>query len=141
MKANRHAIGWLVVAGMFLAAGCARNGLVMELSGSVMYEKPRIERVFHTLTDSRDEGGSVVVSIVVVGDAGLRASFDIAPGIAIRVPMSETEAGNYAGEFIFPPSTVGGPFTILGRVWHEDAGEVVLRDPEPITIPLLAATR
>jgi hypothetical protein len=32
---------------------------------------------------------------------------------------------------------VGGPFTVFGRVAHEKAGEVVLRDPLPITITLL----
>jgi hypothetical protein len=106
----------------------------MELSGSVMYDKPKIISVTHTLADARSEGGVVSVRIVMVGDPGLKATFDISPGIAQREPMTESAEGSYVGRFDFPKSTVGGPFTIFGRVAHEKAGEVVLRDVQPITI-------
>jgi hypothetical protein len=140
MTWRRHAIAWLALGLLPLISGCAKREMVVELSGTVMYEKPQIQSVSHTLTDERAEGGPVVVKIALLGDPGLQASFDIAPGIANRVAMAETTAGSYSGEFTFPPETVGGPFTILGRLFHEKAGEVVLRDPESITIPLLADT-
>jgi len=123
-------------AAALVATGCARRGLVLELSGSVMYDKPRIVSVAHTLTDARTEGGSVTVKIVMSGDPGLAASFDISPGIAERLSMKESAAGHYEAEFDFPKSTVGGPFTVFGRVSHDKAGEVVLRDVQPITITL-----
>lgn len=140
MISKHRAMAGLVLGLLVLASGCAKREMVVELSGTVMYEKPQIQSVSHTLTDARQEGGSVTVTIAMFGDQGLQASFDIAPGIANRVPMTETTAGSYAGEFTFPPETVGGPFTILGRVFHGKAGEVVLRDPESVTIPLLADT-
>jgi len=140
LSSKRLVMAWLALGLLVMTSGCAKREMVMELSGTVMYEKPQIESVSHTLTDSRQEGGSVQVKIAMLGDPGLQASFDIAPGIANRIAMTETPAGQYAGEFTFPPETVGGPFTILGRVFHEKAGEVVLRDPESITIPLLADT-
>ncbi len=136
MRWRSAAVPMAAVAALF-AASCARRGLVLELSGTVMYDKPRIESIAHTLTDVRTEGGSVTVKIVMVGDPGLKASFDISPGIAERAPMTESAAGHYVGEFAFPKSTVGGPFTIFGRVAHDKAGEVVLRDVQPITITLL----
>src|SRR5882724_1105985 len=114
-------------AAALFATGCARRGLVLELSGSVMYDKPRIASVAHTLTDARTEGGSVTVKIVMVGDPGLAASFDISPGIAERQTMKESAAGHYEAEFEFPKSTVGGPFTVIVRAWHDEAGAVVLR--------------
>ena len=120
-----------------LASACARQGLVVEVAGSVMYDKPRIESIAHTLTDERAEGGSVTIGIVMIGDPGLKASFDISPGIADHQPMKETSKGNYVGEFVLPRNTVGGPFSIFGRVVHEKAGEMVLRDSEPITIILV----
>src|SRR5882762_5063788 len=119
------------------AAVAIAGGVVLELSGSVMYDKPRIVSVAHTLTDARTEGGSVTVRIVMVGDPGLAASFDISPGIAERQSMKESAAGHYEAEFDFPKSIVGGPFTVFGRVSHDKAGEVVLRDVQPITITLL----
>ena len=111
-------------------------GLEFLVAGDII----RTVVVSHTLTDARREGGSVTVTIAMLGDPGLQASFDIAPGIADRIAMTETAAGSYSGEFTFPPETVGGPFTILGRVFHEKADEVVRRDPESVTIPLLADT-
>jgi hypothetical protein len=62
------------------------------------------------------------------------ASFDIYPGFAERYPMQETSGGNYSGEFRFPPDEAGGTFSITGRLEHAEAGEVVLRDPDPLTI-------
>ena len=134
MRLNRSRF-WLVVAAAALAvAGCSSKKLVVELHGSVMYEKPGIMAVSHTLSDTRPDGGAVVVRITVHGDPGLEASFDIAPDIAERHPMIEETAGTYVGEFAFPPDTVGGPFTIVGRVAHEQAGEVDLRDPESVIV-------
>jgi hypothetical protein len=140
MSTKRLIMAWLALGLLVAAAGCAKREMVVELSGTVMYEKPEIQSVSHTLTDARREGGSVRVTIAMAGDPGLQASFDIAPGIANRVAMTETTAGSYSGDFTFPPETVGGPFTILGRLFHEKAGEVVLRDPVSVTIPLLADT-
>src|SRR5262245_51276535 len=91
-----------------LAAACARGGLVLELTGSIMYDKPRIESIAHTLNDARTDGGPVSVTIVMVGDPGLKASFDISPGIAERQQMTEKVAGHYEAEFVFPKNTVGG---------------------------------
>jgi hypothetical protein len=133
----RSAAVTMAGAAILFATGCARRGLVLELSGSVMYDKPRIVSVAHTLTDARTDGGSVTVKIVMIGDPGLQASFDISPGIADRQSMAESAAGHYEAEFDFPKSTVGGPFTVFGRVSHVKAGEVVLRDAQPITITLL----
>ena len=133
----RFAVVPMAAAAALLAMACARRGLVLELSGTVMYDKPRIESIAHTLTDARTEDGSVTVKVVMVGDPGLQASFDISPGIAERQPMTESAAGHYVAEFVFPKNTVGGPFSIFGRVAHDKAGEVVLRDAQPITITLL----
>lgn len=127
----------MAAAAVLLASACVRRALVLEVSGTVMYDKPRIESIAHTLTDARTEGGSVTVKIVMLGDPGLQASFDISPGIAERESMTESAAGHYEAEFVFPKNTVGGPFSIFGRVLHDKAGEVVLRDVQPITITLL----
>ena len=110
---------------------------MLELHGTVMYEKPQITEVFHTLTDSRADGGSVVVRITMLGDPRLSASFDISPGIVDRQPMTETEAGSYVTDFSLPTSAVGGPFTIIGRLRHELAGEATRRDPEPLIITMV----
>jgi len=125
-----------VAVAALLAPGCAHRRLVLELSGTIMYDKPRIDSIAHTVTDARADGGPVTVSIVMIGDPGLKASFDISPGIAERERMTETTAGHYEAEFVFPKNTVGGPFSVFGRVAHEKAGEVVLRDAQPITIIL-----
>jgi len=133
----RLALHSLLLAILLTSACARRNNMVMELSGTVMYEKPRIESVQHTLLDERDSGGPISVQIVLRGDPGLQASFDITPGVADHVAMNEVEAGQYDARFEFAGTTVGGPFTVLGRVQHADAGEAVLRDAETITIPLL----
>ncbi len=119
-----------------LSAGCPKPKMVLELQGSIMYEKPTLREVSHTLTDRRAAGGRVVVEVTVLGDPGLAASFDVSPAIAARQPMVEAEAGRYVGSFSFPADIYGGPYTIIGRLQHERAGEVIRRDPEPVTITL-----
>jgi hypothetical protein len=110
--------------------------MVLDMSGSIMYEKPAIASVEHIVVDQRPRGGPVVVEVTLQGDQGLAASFDITPGIADRVAMAEVAAGRYTARFEMPAGTVGGPFTVLGRLRHPDAGEAVARDPVPVTIPL-----
>ena len=43
--------------------------------------------------------------------------------IAAREPMTETEEGIYVGVFSLPADMFGGPYTITGRLEHDDAGE------------------
>lgn len=126
-------IGFLAV---FLG-GCASRGVVLELQGSVLYESPRILAITHTVADRRLAGGTVVVSVVLTGDPGLEASFDITPEIVRDEPMTETSDGRYVREVALPPELTGGPFTIIGRLRHERAGEATLRDPDPISISLV----
>lgn len=121
-----------------LLSACGSRPMLLEVSGTIMYEKPRITQVSHTLTDSRAKGGGVAVRVFMSGDPGLGASFDIHPDIAERQPMKEVEDGEYVGEFHFPDDVVGGPFTIVVRLRHEASGEVTLRDPDLITVPLAA---
>ena len=65
----------LAVAAAGLVAGCAaRNERVVDLYTSVVYEKPEIREVSHTLTDTRREGGVAIVRVSIVGDPGLTAS-------------------------------------------------------------------
>lgn len=125
---------------LLLPAGCASRDMVVEIHGAVMYDKPEIEAVSHVLEDRRPAGG-VVVLVTLQGDPGLAATFDISPDIVDRVSMQEVEAGTYTGRFAFPANPGGGPYTVLGRLRHEDAGEVVLRDQEPITISLTDRAR
>ena len=122
-------------------AGCSGKKAILEFQSAVMYEKPRIDRVMHTLVDSRRDGGAVVAEITISGDPGLRASFDISPGIAEREPMTEGAGGTYIGSFTFPPELVGGPYTIIGRLEHEQAGEVTRRDTQSVTITILPPAR
>ena len=132
--------GRLGAVGLLLAlpvTACAKQGMVLDLQAAVMYEKPEILEIAYEIQDSRRDGGVVVVSVRLRGDAGLDASFDITPGIVDHEPMRETEDGSYIGRFSFPPDVVGGPFSIVGRLWHEKAGEMVLRDPRPLSIPLI----
>jgi hypothetical protein len=132
----------LPVLALSLGAGaCARQHLVVEVSGSVMYEKPRILKVSHLLRDARETGGAVSVQVTLVGDPGLRASFDITPEVADRRPMREAEPGTYRAEMSLPPTLFGGPFTVTGRLEHPDAGEVTQVDPEPINISLVEPSR
>lgn len=131
MKACRLLIGVLMVVAL---AGCAGREMVVDLYGSIIYEKPQIRAVSHTLDDGRRQGGVAVVRVSIQGDPGLAASFDIYPGIVERYEMQETSAGNYTGEFRFLADEAGGSFTITGRLEHAEAGEVVLRDPDPLTI-------
>lgn len=131
----------LGAAGLLLLAGCARRELIVEISGSVMHAKPGITEVSHTLTDERGQGGTVVVRITMRGDPGLSATFEISPDVASGAPMKETESGTYVGEFSFPPDALGGPFTVVGRLRHQVAGEVTFRDPHPISISLLPRSR
>lgn len=115
---------------------CAHNQMLLEMSAAVVYDKPQIESVSHELEDSRSTGGAAVVKVTMAGDPGLEASFDIYPEIAENLPLKEIARGSYTGEFSFPSSVVGGPFTVIVRLRHEEAGEVVWRDPNLITIPL-----
>lgn len=115
--------------------------MVMDVRGAVMYAKPEIAAVSHKLVDRRSDGKAAVLTVTLLGDPGLSASFDITPGIAQRVAMIESEDGVYAGEFTFPPETVGGPFTIIGRLTHEAAGEIVRKDPEQVFISLIERRR
>ena len=127
----------LAGAALLVLAGCGGSKHVLELHGAVMYDKPEIISVSHVLTDRREQGGAAVVRVTLQGDPGLVATFDISPDIAKLEPMTETGEGTYAGDFSLPPSVFGGPYTIVGRLKHEDAGEMVRRDPEPLTITLL----
>lgn len=131
MQASRLLVALLMVVAL---AGCAGREMVVDLYGSIIYEKPEIREVSHTLTDTRQQDGVAVVRVSILGDPGLVASFDIYPGITKRHPMQETSGGTYTGEFRFPPDEAGGSFTITGRLEHAEAGEVVLRDPDPLTI-------
>ena len=136
--ANRIGIQMAVaLTALLIATACTGKKMVLEVQGTVMYEKPAIREVTHTLTDHRLEGGAAVVAVTVEGDPGLVASFDITPGIVDLHPMQETEAGTYVGDFAFQLETVGGPFRIVGRLRHDKAGEVVQRDAETLIIPLV----
>ena len=105
---------WMVaLIGALLGTGCASsNEMVVDLYGSIVYEKPSILAISHTLDDSRRNGGAAVVRVSIEGDPGLVATFDIYPGMVARHPMTEGEAGRYIGEFRFPPDDVGGSFSI-----------------------------
>jgi hypothetical protein len=145
MNAKTRAIPVLsMLAILMLGAGTGCSGnkkMVLELQGAVMYEKPLLETVSHVLSDQRLDGGFAVLTVTLLGDPGLEATFDITPGIADRQPMTETQAGRYTGEFAFPLEMVGGPYTVLGRLRHDEAGESILRDPDPVIIPLVVPPR
>lgn len=132
-----------VIAGllaMCLLASCARNPMILRVSGTIMYDKPKIEQVSHDLEDAREEGGAAVLKVSMVGDPGLKASFDIYPGVVEGRPMSEIAEGSYSGEFSLPEEVVGGPFTVVVRLRDEVAGETVWRDSKLIIIPHLEST-
>lgn len=134
--AGRFCGAWILALAVIATAGCASKDLVLELQGSVMYEKPRIAEVSYTVADARRDGGTVTIEVRMNGDPGLAASFDISPGIAEFQAMTEVQAGEYAGEYSFPRDFAGGPYTIIGRLRHDRAGEVTLKDPDPLTISL-----
>jgi hypothetical protein len=125
-----------LAAGSIATARCTTREAVLELQGSVMYDKPSIERLSYTVTDSRGEGGPVAIRVEMTGDPGLDGSFDITPGIVDGWPLSEVTEGAYVGEFSFPADTVGGPYTVRGRLVHPAAGEATRRHPDPLTIGL-----
>ena len=131
---NAKRLGLIIF--VIAACGCARQQMRLELHASIMYEKPRISEISYRVDDSRREGGDVVVEVSLRGDTGLEASFDISPGVTERESMTESEDGRYVGRFVFPRTVVGGPYTITGRLRHEEAGEVILKDSTPLTIPM-----
>ena len=126
----------LIILFVIAAVGCTRRPMRLELHASIMYEKPRVSEISYQVIDSRGDGGNVVVEVQLQGDAGLEASFDISPGITERESMTEAAAGRYVGRFVFPSTVVGGPYTITGRLRHDEAGEVILKDSTSLTIPL-----
>jgi hypothetical protein len=121
----------LLVCGL---AGCARGAAVLELHPAVVYEKPSITEISHSLSDRRGEGGQAVVTVVMLADPALKATFDVYPGVADHVEMLEIERGRYVGELPLPQDRTGGTYTITGRVRHPKAGEAVIRDPEPLIV-------
>lgn len=133
MKASQAGGGVLLVVAL---VGCARNAAVLELHPAIVYEKPRIASISHSVLDQRADGGAAVVKVVMEADPGLQASFDIYPEVAERVGMQEIESGRYVGEITIPPDRSGNTYTITGRVRHGKAGESVIRDPEPLIIYL-----
>jgi len=128
-----------VVGVLGTAAGCGQRTLVLDLYGSVVYEKPELAEVSHTVRDERAHGGPAVVRVAILGDPGLSATFDIYPGIVERHPMQEAAAGSYVGEFELQGDSLGGTFTITGRLEHPDAGEAVRRDPTPLILRRIGA--
>ena len=126
---------WGVVFVVWLAA-CAGNAAVLELHPAVVYEKPRIAGISHSVLDERAEGGAAVVTVVMEADPGLQATFDIYPEVAERVGMQEVESGRYVGKMTIPLDRSGNTYTITGRVRHQKAGESVIRDPEPLILYL-----
>lgn len=129
-----------VLVVLLAGVACARQRFMVEVSGTVMYEKPRILKVSHTIQDLRATGGPVSVRVTLQGDPGLRASFDITPDVADRLPMRETAPGTYSAEFALPETLFGGPYTVTGRLEHPDAGEATQADPDAIAVGLLEPT-
>jgi len=125
---------WRVLGSVFILAGCASNRMLLDLRANVMYDKPAIREIAHTIDDRRLDAGPFVVAVTLTGDPGLAATFDISPGIVERQPMKEVEDGRYEGTFSFAPDLYGGPYWVTGRLAHERAGEHVMRDPVALTI-------
>lgn len=134
-RINRAGAWW--IAAIALLAACSQRQLVLELQTSVLYEKPSIASVSHVAIDSRNVGGGFELSLTMEGDPGLEASFDISPGIVDRQAMVEVGPGRYEARFEFPAGTIGGPYTVVGRLAHPEAGEVTRRDPESLSIGLV----
>lgn len=122
--------------GTLALGGCAGRELVLELHTAVMYDKPRIDAITYEVSDARAEGGDVVLRVTVAGDAGLQATFDVSPGVVDHEPMQEARDGNYEGLYRFPAGLVGGPYTVVGRLMHEKAGEVIRSAADPLIISL-----
>jgi len=135
---SRMSLAWRAGLVVVALTGCARNAAVLELHPAVVYEKPRIANISHSVLDRRAAGGAAVVTVVMEADPGLEATFDIYPGVADRVAMKEIETGRYVGEMLIPPDRSGNTYTITGRVRHQKAGESVIRDPEPLIMYLEA---
>jgi hypothetical protein len=110
--------------------------MMLDMRGTVMYEKPAIAAVAYTVSEERPGEGSLVVAVTMTGDPGLAATFDITPGIAERQPMKEVGDGRYEGKFTFSPEMYGGPYWVTGRLRHDRAGEHIVRDPVPLTVTL-----
>lgn len=127
----------LAVLAALLVSGCAGKARTLELTATILYEKPSISEITYTVADGRTVGGTTVVTVTLTGDPSLEATFDISPGVALRAPLREEEDGRYVGQFPFPRDTLGGPFTVVGRLEHDRAGSVTLRDPHPITISIV----
>jgi hypothetical protein len=108
--------------------------MLLDLRAIVMYDKPAIREIAHTIDDRRLDAGPFVIAVTLTGDPGLAATFDISPGIVDRQPMKEVEDGRYEGTFSFAPDLYGGPYWVTGRLVHERAGEHVMRDPVALTI-------
>ena len=142
MVAKRIGTGLLLGIGLLLTlTGCARKDLTLEISGKVMYEKPRIASVSYTASDQRPEGGAYLVDITLVGDPGLAATFDITPELADGLPLVEGPDGTYSARFASPAGVVGGPYTVTGRLSHPEAGDVVRQDSTSLTVPLPSRRR
>lgn len=124
---------WLLLP-LLLLAGCARNQMLLELRGTVMYEKPQIRQISHEVAEAGADEGTVAVAITLLGDPGLTATFDISPGVTERQAMQEVEDGRYEGKYSFARDVFGGPYWVTGRLRHEVAGEHMLRDPAPVMI-------
>jgi hypothetical protein len=117
-------------------AGCASSGMILDMRATVMYDKPAIKDVSHTIAERHQDEGPLVVAVTMKGDPGLVATFDISPGITDRQPMKEVADGVYQASYTFAPDVYGGPYWVTGRLWHEKAGEHVMRDPVALTIAL-----
>lgn len=135
-RVSRLAAGCGLLAALVTLGGCAHTAASLEISGAVVYDKPRIVSITHELEDARETGGGVTARIIVVGDPGLVATFDVTPDLAQNAPLVEVADGRYEATFDFPAETLGGPFTIVGHLKHELAGSATVRDETSITIPL-----
>lgn len=77
-------------------------------------EGPRITSVKHNAQGALQPGD--VIAVTLVGDAGGRATFDIA-GIGVNIPMIETSQGVYYGSFKIPDNAANiQNASIFGRL-------------------------
>jgi outer membrane protein OmpA-like peptidoglycan-associated protein len=106
----------------------------LELTREVRYDSPVISRVSHELPGYQGPAAPSVAEVVIEGDPGLEATFDI-PGVTTRQPMTESaEGGRYVGQVRFPASH-GGSYTVTGRLSDPDAGEVTMDAPGRLVLP------